>query len=83
MKRVKLPISMTLLSDTIFSSGFSIPGGEDISIKTGLDDLPVFAGSTLKGLFRESLVNYLAWTAADDSEAEVERLLGNEGMDIE
>ena len=83
MKCVKLPISMTLLSDTIFSSGFSIPGGEDISLKTGSDDLPVFAGSTLKGLFRESLENYLTWTNTADSEAEIERLLGNEEMDIE
>lgn len=30
--RVTLPVTAELLSDAIFGSGFSIPGGEDIAV---------------------------------------------------
>ena len=31
-KRIRLKITMTLLSDAIFGSGYSIPGEEDIAV---------------------------------------------------
>ena len=39
MSRVCLTVQMKLSSDTIFSSGYSIPGGEDISIKRTEDGI--------------------------------------------
>lgn len=75
-KRINLPVTIRLLSDTVFSSGFSIPGGEDTAIKLGTDGQPEFSGSTMKGLFRESLINYLCWTGKANEEATVAALLG-------
>ncbi|WP_442951085.1 RAMP superfamily CRISPR-associated protein, partial [Oscillibacter sp.] len=47
-----LRVTMELLSDTIFGSGFSIPGGEDIAVCRDDADYPYLKGSTLKGLLR-------------------------------
>lgn len=67
MSRVSLTVQIELLSDTIFSSGYSIPGGEDISVKLSEDGKPYLSGSTMKGLLRETAENYLAWTDADEN----------------
>lgn len=72
-----LRVTMELLSDTIFGSGFSIPGGEDIAVCRDTEGYPYLKGSTLKGLLRESLENYLVWTGGD--EAELNALLGESG----
>ena len=61
-ERVTATITMELCSDTIFGSGFSVPGGEDIAVCQDEKGYPYLKGSTLKGLLRESLENYLAWT---------------------
>lgn len=72
-----LRVTMELLSDTIFGSGFSIPGGEDIAVCRDAAGYPYLKGSTLKGLLRESLENYLSWTGG--TEADLNTLLGEPG----
>jgi CRISPR/Cas system CSM-associated protein Csm3 (group 7 of RAMP superfamily) len=72
-------ITMELLSEAIFGSGFSIPGGEDIAVCYDEEGYPYLKGTTLKGLIRESLENILAWTNREESEADV--LLGESGWD--
>lgn len=72
-----LRVTMELLSDTIFGSGFSIPGGEDIAVCRDDADYPYLKGSTLKGLLRESLENYLVWTGGN--ETELNAILGESG----
>lgn len=73
--RVTIQVTMELLSDTIFGSGYSIPGGEDIAVCRDNVGYPYLKGSTLKGLLRESLENYLVWTG--DSEENLSALLGD------
>ena len=67
--RVTLGVTMELCSDTIFGSGFSIPGGEDIAVCQDGEGYPYLKGSTFKGLLRESLANLLAWTGGDPGAA--------------
>lgn len=74
-----MKIRMRLLSDTIFGSGMSVPGGEDISVQADKEGFPYFKGSTLKGLFREHLEMYCQWTG--ESQEIVKKLLGTEGSD--
>ena len=61
MSRIVVKVTMRLLSDTIFASGNSVPGGEDIALRLDSEGKPFLPGSTLKGLLRESLENYLCW----------------------
>lgn len=70
-KRIKLRVSMELLSDTIFGSGYSIPGGEDIAVYWDKKGYPYLKGSTFKGLLRESLKNWLVWTSGSYDELNV------------
>lgn len=79
MGRICCKLTMTLRSDAIFSSGNSVPGGEDISIRTDLNGNPLVPGSTLKGLLREAVENYLCWTSASDPEKTAAALFGEEG----
>lgn len=76
-----MKIRMQLLSDVVFGGGESIPGGEDISILSDENGFPYYKGSTFKGIFREEMGNYLAWTMSREKEAEEElaRLLGTAG----
>lgn len=60
--RIVLYLKMTLLSDTIFGSGMSIPGEEDISVLTDAQGFPYYKGSTFKGVFREETERYILWT---------------------
>ena len=76
-QRVALPIVMELCSDTIFGSGFSIPGGEDVAVCQDRYGFPYVKGSTVKGLLRESLQNLAAWTNAGEEVFSL--LLGEEG----
>lgn len=69
-------VTMTLLSDAIFGSGMSIPGGEDIAVKTDEQGAPYLSGSTFKGLLRESVENWLDWEQNPDSAAIVSALFG-------
>ncbi len=67
-----LSVRMELLSDTIFGSGFSIPGGADLSTRQNDEGFPWISGSTFKGLLRESLENLLFWSG---KEAELAKTL--------
>ena len=78
-RRVTLRLTMELQSDTILASGFSTPGGEDISVCQDDAGYPYLKGSTLKGLLRESLENWLIWTGGNLSDAD--ELLGVSGWD--
>lgn len=75
--RVTLPVTLELRSDTIFGSGYSIPGGEDTAICQDERGYPYVKGSTWKGLLRESLENLAAWGGT--SPEDVNALLGEEG----
>ena len=75
--RVTMPVTMELKSDAILGSGFSVPGGEDIAVCRDEAGYPYLKGSTLKGLLRESLENWLTWTGQDVSVAN--ELLGESG----
>ena len=59
---MKLFIEMTLQSDAVFGNGLSMPGGEDIATQMDDQGFPYLKGNTMKGLFREELINLLAWT---------------------
>lgn len=76
-----MKIRMQLLSDVVFGNGESVPGGEDISILSDENGFPYYKGGTFKGIFREELGNYLAWTMPGEKGAEEElgRLLGTGG----
>lgn len=78
---MKLHIHMHLLSDAIFGNGMSMPGGEDICILTDEKGFPYMKGSTLKGIFREELINYLDWNGNDESSIAqtVGKLMGESG----
>lgn len=56
-----MKIRLELLSDTIFGSGRSIPGAEDIAILHDKDGFPYLKGATFKGVLREEAENYLNW----------------------
>lgn len=76
-ERVTLQVAMELLSDTILGSGFSIPGGEDISVCKDNAGWPFLKGSTFKGLLRESAENWLSWTGG--SEEQLNAVFGESG----
>ena len=78
MRRQIIKVTMTLRSDTIISSGYSIPGGEDITLKLDNSGRPFLPGSTLKGLLREQMTNYLCWSGADTGR--IEKLFGAAGL---
>lgn len=78
-KQVTMTIHMKLLSDAIFGSGYSIPGGEDIAVCQDAQGFPYFKGSTFKGLLRDALEDWLCWTG--DSKSQLNALLGERGWD--
>lgn len=47
-RRVTLKLTLELLSDAIFGSGYSIPGGEDIAVYRDGAGYPYLRGSTCK-----------------------------------
>ena len=77
-ERIILHVKMELLSDTIFGSGYSIPGGEDIAVCCDEKGYPYLPGSTFKGLLRESLQNWLVWT--DGNPNDLKALLGEANL---
>ena len=76
-RQVELQVRLELLSDTIFGSGHSIPGGEDIAVCQDENGYPYLKGTTFKGLLRESMQDLLEWSGG--SMDTVEELLGKEG----
>ncbi|MFI3212731.1 MAG: RAMP superfamily CRISPR-associated protein [Eubacteriales bacterium] len=77
----KLKVEITLDSDAIFSSGFPIPGGQDISVYKDELGFPYIKATSFKGLLRESIENIIFWTGQDESI--VEDLFGKESLDYE
>ena len=75
--RVELRVTMELLSNAVFGSGFSIPGGEDIAVAVDGSGYPYLPGTAFKGLLRESLANWLAWSGEDEGAVDI--LMGESG----
>lgn len=80
---MKLFIEMTLQSDAVFGNGLSMPGGEDIATQMDDQGFPYLKGNTLKGMFREELINLLAWTGKEKEETDrmVCTLMGEGGSE--
>lgn len=78
-KQIELKVTLELRADTIFGSGFSIPGGEDIAVCQDENGYPYLKGTTFKGLLRESMSNLLDWCGEADAERTLKALLGAEG----
>lgn len=76
---IGVKIRMQLLSDAIFGNGMSIPGGEDISVLCDAGGFPYYKGGTFKGIFRETMEQYLEWTGR--GREDIRRLLGVGGDD--
>lgn len=76
-----MKIKMTLLSDTIFGNGMSVPGGEDVSVLADGDGFPYYKAASFKGVFREELANLLSWQGYSDEEITciLVRMLGKHG----
>ena len=76
-----MKVKIELLSDTIFGSGISVPGAEDISIQYDSYGFPYLKGSTFRGIVKEELINYLNWTEkdAEKNKKTLEILFGKEG----
>lgn len=71
---MKFFMEMTLQSDAVFGNGLSMPGGEDIATQMDDQGFPYLKGNTLKGMFREELINLLAWT--ETGKEEIDRIVG-------
>lgn len=82
MIRCTINVRIELLSETIISSGHSIPGGEDISLRLNASGRPFLPGSTLKGLLRESMRDLMVWKK-EENEDLLEKLFGKEGHSTE
>ena len=75
-RQVELQVRLELLSDTIFGSGHSIPGGEDIAVCQDENGYPYLKGTTFKGVLRGSMQDGLEWSGGPADT--VEALLGKE-----
>ncbi len=73
-------IKIELLQDTIFGSGVVTPEGYS-SIIYDDNGFPYLRGSTLKGVLREEMTNYLSWTGGNESE--IIRLFGTGGKALD
>lgn len=78
---VRLKVEIKLDSDSIFSSGFSVPGGDDISVYKDNNGLPYLKATTFKGLLRESVGNIIDWQGIDSGI--LEDLFGKEAYDFQ
>lgn len=76
-ERTELYVTLELLSDAIFGSGYSIPGGVDISVVRDDAGYPCIPGTAVKGLLRESMENWAAWTGEDH----ISEILGEPGWE--
>ena len=74
-----MEVKIKLLSDAIFGSGKSIPGGEDISVLHDAYGFPYISGSSVKGVLREEIENYFAWTNVENPKERAEELFGCAG----
>ncbi len=70
-------VKIDLLSNTIFGSGKTVPGAEDISILIDENGFPYLRGATLKGILREEIENIVDWTKGNKNT--IKKLFGQEG----
>ena len=80
---MKMKIKMKLLSDIVFGSGMSVPGGENIAVLCDEYGFPYYKGSTFKGVFREEMARYLGWSMGSPEKVEKKlySLFGQSGDD--
>lgn len=78
----KLKIDITLNSDAIFSSGFSVAGGDDITVYKDELGLPYFKATSFKGLLRESMENIAFCIGENKYSSLIDNLLGVESLDF-
>lgn len=76
-------VKLRLLSDAIFGSGKSIPGGEDMGILTDEYGFPYISGTNLKGNLRETMTNLLAWKQEGDAADELFGVANRESLEDE
>lgn len=74
-----MKVKIKLLSDAIFGSGKSIPGGEDIGVIHDAYGFPYISGTNVKGVLREEIENYLAWTDEGHAQERINKLFGCAG----
>lgn len=74
-----MKVKIELLSDAIFGSGQSIPGGEDIAVRHDAYGFPYISGSSVKGVLREEIENYFAWTNETNAGNHMKKLFGYAG----
>ena len=77
-KRITLEVSMRLVSDAVFGSGYSDAGGADIVVCKDVQGWPYLRGSAWKGLLRESMENLLVWSARANEDT-LAALMGEAG----
>lgn len=76
-------IRMKLLSDCIFGSGQSVPGGEDIGIICDKDGFPYLKASAFRGILREEAENLSAWDPENYQAGWIEDVFGSPGMEVD
>ncbi len=74
-----MKVKIKLLSDAIFGSGQSIPGGEDIAVCHDAYGFPYISGSSVKGVLREEIENYFEWIQKENSKSCIEEIFGCTG----
>lgn len=79
----KVILKITLLSETIFGSGRTVPGDVDLEIVHDEYGLPYFKGKTFKGKFREALEQLDFFVEEDRLSNEIDHLLGKPGDGVE
>ena len=67
MRSVYLNIKMELLEDLLLGFSQNSYGAESTILNQDQNGRPIMPGSTLKGLLKESIQNYLCWTGNDNS----------------
>ena len=75
-----MQVRIELLEDAFWGSGESIPGAEDSSILMDEHGFPYLRGTTFRGVLREEMENYFAWTGQENADSETEALFGSGGM---
>lgn len=76
---IKLQVEIKLESDAIFSSGYSVAGGDDINVYTDVYGKPYFKGTSFKGLLRENMENIVTWLGQDNQIISI--LFGKESLE--
>lgn len=74
-----MKVKIELLSGTIFGSGKSIPGGENIAVQTDEEGFPYLLASTFKGILREEMDNLKDWLPEKYCSFDIKTLFGAEG----